>query len=80
MSKLSNKHNICYLLLYSLTLMRIFIALNFDTFLFHLIKIIYNRQNIISLIIEYKNAINFLSLRFYFYAPDYNFNKLILCI
>ena len=46
--------------------MRIFITLNFDTFFSHLIEIIYNRQNIILLIIEYKNTINFLSLRFIF--------------
>ena len=57
-----------------------FIALNFDIFLFCLIKIVYNRQNIISLIIEYKNAINFLLLRFYFYAFDYNLNESILYI
>ena len=80
MSKLSNKHNICYSLLYLLMLIRIFIALSFDIFFFHLIKIIYNHQNIILLIIEYKNAINSLLLRFYFYTLNYNFNELILYI
>ena len=60
--------------------MRIFIALNFDIFFSHLIKIVYNYQNIISLIIKYKNAINFLLLRFYFYTFDYNLNKSILYI
>ena len=70
----------CYSLLYSLMLMRMFIALSFDIFLFYLIKIVYNYQNVISLIIEYKNAINFLLLCFYFYTFDYNLNELILYI
>ena len=60
--------------------MRMFIALNFDIFFSHLIKIACNRQNIISLIIKYKNTIKILLLRLYFYAFDYNFNELILGI
>ena len=49
----------CYSLSYLLTLMRMFIALNFDILFIYLIEIVYNRQNIILLIIKCKNAINF---------------------
>ena len=70
----------CYSLLYLLLLIRMFIILNYDIFFFYLIKIIYNHQNIISLIIECKNVINFLLLRFYFYAFNYNSNELFLYI
>ena len=58
MLELLNKRNICYSLLYLLTLILISIMSSFNIFFFYLVRINYSYLSIISLVIKYKNIIN----------------------